>query len=144
MAITEDQKRRMKAGKDRAKMTREAKVSQTGIEPASAPNTSPKGVPGGALLPGTILNRGLPTESKVHWTRRAIEETYGKVTFTPNETIPVCVNGVTYQLSADREITVPSIVKDVYDQHRAATRQGEWNKHAYFGSVGVGAVPEGE
>ena len=74
------------------------------------------------LRPGMIVDRGKPSARKVPWTEKAMRETYLEVTFTPEETVPVTVNGVRFQLISDRPATVPSVVRDIYDEHRKARR----------------------
>lgn len=71
--------------------------------------------------PGTILDYGKPSSRKVPWTYKDME-VYPKKTFTPEETMKVTVHGLTYQLLADQEITVPSIVYEEYAKYRKAMR----------------------
>lgn len=72
--------------------------------------------------PGQILDRTKLTARKVPWTRRDITGGYPAVTFTPEETIPITVHGQRWQLISDQVITVPSIIKEIYDEHRRAIR----------------------
>lgn len=53
---------------------------------------------------------------KKGWTRGDIERVYPKVTFTPRFALEVTISGQTWKLAAEREITVPSAVKDKYDE----------------------------
>ena len=92
------------------------KAKATAIDPATV--TLPPEVE--QVKPGTILSagkdqRGDPIYFKKTWTRGDMERMYEKRTFTPQWTVPVTVQRVTYQLVAGQEITVPSIIKDVYE-----------------------------
>ena len=60
---------------------------------------------------------------KTPWTVRDMDKAYGITTFTPEETIPVTVNGIKFQLFDGIEITCPSIVKATYDNYRRQTRR---------------------
>lgn len=73
------------------------------------------------LPPGTVVDSGKPSARKIPWTLKDMEK-YPKRVFTPEETVPVTVHGLKYQLIADQEITVPSIVYDIYMEHRKSMR----------------------
>lgn len=73
--------------------------------------------------PGTIVDRGKPSARKVPWTRGYLKTAFPQVTFVPEETIPITVQGITFQLIADQEVTVPSVVRGIYDDHRKAMRR---------------------
>mgnify|MGYP001616853977 FL=1 len=64
---------------------------------------------------------------KTRWSREAILNTYQLVTFTPMVSMPVKPHGMTkggWELIAGEAATVPSIVKDIYDNAiRAVSRQ---------------------
>lgn len=83
----------------------------------------------GERRPGKIVKG-----RKIAHTRADIDNIYPKVTFIPEENIPVTIQGVTYWLFADQEVTVPSEVKNIYDRHRAAMRRYGRN------SIGVGGL----
>ena len=68
--------------------------------------------------PGKI--RGM---NKTAWTDADLVRVHGLVTFTPEETIPITINGIRYQLIGDIEITVPRIVKIEYDSYRRKMRR---------------------
>ena len=87
----------------------------------------------GERVPGKIV-RG----AKTAWTDADLVKAHGLATFTPEETIPVTINGVRYQLLADWEMTVPKIVKQIYDEHRRKARQ------VGAGLVALGIKKEGE
>lgn len=75
------------------------------------------------LRPGTYVQVGIdasgtPIMGKVRWTRDWIERTYPHVTFTPARSMRVAPHGIAYDLAADYEVTVPQIVKDLYDDVR--------------------------
>lgn len=57
------------------------------------------------------------------------------VTFTPNETIKVWYQGIRCQFIADEEITCLKCFKDVYDEHKRATRIAEQHKAFMFGQT---------
>lgn len=90
--------------------------------------------------PGTVVDNGKPTAHKVPWKFSDMEKMYPSVTFTPEETIPITVHGLKYQLIADQPISVPSIVKDIYDDHRKAGRS---SPKVFVSSAGdvVGITP---
>jgi hypothetical protein len=73
--------------------------------------------------PGTYVQSGIdasgtPIMGKVRWNREWIKRTYASVTFTPMRSMRVSPHGVSYDLAADYETTVPQIVKDLYDDVR--------------------------
>ena len=70
-------------------------------------------------IPGKVI-RGVKTS----WTRNDVDRLFPPVTILPEETIPVTYNGVQYQLIADREMVVPSIIRDIYLEYRRRRRQG--------------------
>ena len=77
---------------------------------------------------------------KLGWSRADIEALYPPVTFTPTENIPVTVFGKTWYLFADQEITVPSCVKGVYDDHQKMLRAAGRGVMTSYGP----AVPIGQ
>lgn len=75
------------------------------------------------LRPGSYVQVGIdatnaPILGKVRWNRSWIERTYPMVTFTPARSMRVAPHGVAYDLGGDIEVTVPQIVKDIYDEVR--------------------------
>ena len=105
------------------------------------------------LRPGTVIGTGLGQQD-VPWKESDLthpvwgcvndkgEPEY--VTFTPNETIPVWYNGIRCQFIADEEITVLKCFKDVYDEHKRATREGEQRKAWMFGKSNIRPAEGGE
>ena len=92
-------------------------------------------------VPGAVIGA-----TKVPYSRRDIERVYQPmVTFIPEENIPVTVQGVQYDLYADREITVPYIVKNIYEEHKKAERaRGRGvtlSSGEYVPVTGVGGLP---
>ncbi len=69
-------------------------------------------------IPGKVI-RGVKTP----WTVKDMDKAYGIVTFTPDETIPITVSGIKFQLFDGMEITCPGIVKVVYDDYRRRTKR---------------------
>ena len=67
--------------------------------------------------PGMVI-RG----NKVPWTRKAQDEVYGVCEFVPDETLPVTVNGVGYQLLAGVPMMCPTIVRDIYYRSKRGAR----------------------
>lgn len=84
---------------------------------ATIPVASEENHPGTYVQVGVDAS-GTPLMGKVRWNREWIARTYPKVTFTPAQNLRVAPHGVSYDLAAEREITVPQIVKDLYDQVR--------------------------
>lgn len=75
------------------------------------------------IRPGTYVRVGTdatnaPIMGKVRWTREWIARTYPAVTFTPARSMVVAPHGISYNLGAEIEVTVPQIVKDIYDDVR--------------------------
>jgi hypothetical protein len=93
--------------------------------------------------PGKVI-RGVKTP----WTKKDVEAIFPPVTFIPDENIPVTYNGVRYQLFADIETTVPSIIKQIYDDYKAAKRRqgkGVMTSTGFAPVLGQGGLPpEGE
>lgn len=74
-----------------------------------------------ALPPGTYIQIGVdaagaPIMGKVRWTRELIAQRYAPVTFTPMRSMDIGPHGVHYAVAAGVEVTVPRIVKDLYDE----------------------------
>ena len=65
--------------------------------------------------PGRVVH-GLKTP----WTHQDLVKAYGVMTFTPDDTMPITISGVIYQLIAGREMHVP---KKVYDRYREVKQQ---------------------
>lgn len=91
--------------------------------PVVSPDTSAQDGQG-AYVPGEYFEDGIdaatkqPKISKRRWNRSLIEQRYPSVKFTPMVSMPVKPHGITrggWDLLAGKEITVPSIVKDIYD-----------------------------
>lgn len=76
----------------------------------------------GERTPGSIVaGRKTPT------TMIDVKKMFPEVTFVPDESLPVSFNGVKVHLRSGEEITVPSIFKGIYDDHRRAMRQAANN-----------------
>ncbi len=88
----------------------------------------------GERVPGKVV-RG----NKTSWTDADLVKVHGLATFTPEETIPVTINGVRYQLFDGYEMTVPKIVKQIYDEHRKRQR----NIGAGLAALGIKKEGEG-
>lgn len=69
-------------------------------------------------IPGKVV-RGVKTP----WTVKDMDRTYGITTFTPEETIPITISGIKFQLFDGIEITCPAIVKIEYDNYRRKMRR---------------------
>ena len=72
-------------------------------------------------IPGTYLeigkdSSGAPILGKVRWNKSWIEKVYAPVTFTPTRSMDIGPHGIMYHVDAEVEITVPSIVKSLYDE----------------------------
>ena len=78
---------------------------------------------GTKLPPGTAIGRGTSRARKVPWTMEDVRAVYPDITITPEETLPATFNGVTVYLEADKEITVPSVFKGLYDNYRTSMRR---------------------
>lgn len=86
----------------------------------SNPNLIPVPQATDKLRPGTYVVVGLDANGKdvygkVRWTREWVDKTYVPLTFTPNRSMDIAPHGIPYRVNAETEITVPSIVKDIYD-----------------------------
>lgn len=82
---------------------------------------------GDGLRPGETKNPGTVAELTREWTIRDFAS-FPVKTFTPNETIPLTVNGVTCYVFADQECSVPEPFYSVYQEHRRWMREGEKHK----------------
>ena len=73
-----------------------------------------------------------------------MERLYPMVELTPDENIPVTVNGVRYDLFADKPCKVPSIIRDTYIEHRRLNRQTKTitNEMGALVNLGVGGDKE--
>lgn len=74
-------------------------------------------VPGSYKRTGTYPN-GEPILTKVAWTRATIEKYFGLVTFIPPTSRSVLFDGVRYDLRGEVENTVPTCIKDIYENAR--------------------------
>lgn len=94
----------------------------------------------GERIPGKEVH-GLKTP----WTEKDVWDTFGGCTFVPGESIPVTYNGVRFQLLADRENHMPTIVRDIYLEHVKRTRRaGKSIPGAGFETtiaIGAGGLP---
>ena len=78
------------------------------------PETPKEILPGSLIIVGKDQSTGQPIYRKKPWTRRDVETKYPKVTFTPNWSVPITFQNVSYQLEAGKETEVPSIIRDIY------------------------------
>lgn len=83
---------------------------------------------------------------KVSWTKKDIEERFPIVELNSEETIRINWNGVEYQLLQGATHYVPSVIRDVYLQHRKALRTGgkslpEGGGFSHTIELGAGALP---
>ena len=79
--------------------------------------------PGEYVEEGKDPGTGRPILKKLRWSRPMIESRYPSVTFTPMKDMDVRPHGITrgeWKLAAGQEITVPSIVKDLYENSMRA------------------------
>ncbi len=84
--------------------------------------------------------------AKTSWTKRDLEEKFPLVTWTPEETIPLCFNGVHYQAFMGFEWVTPSCIKSIYDNHRKVKMQQgallqQANIQGGFQLIGEGGLP---
>lgn len=99
-----------------------AALSETAERPvilATLPAASEELRPGSYFQVGVDAS-GTPLMGKIRWTREWIARTYPPVTFTPARSMRVAPHGISYDLGAEIEVTVPQIVKDIYDDVRKA------------------------
>ena len=94
----------------------------------------------GERVPGKVVH-GIKTP----WTRGDIERAFGIVEFVPGETIAFIYNGVMFQLIADAKNTVPTIIKQMYEERqrkmrRAGTRLPDVGFETIIG-LGAGPLP---
>lgn len=74
------------------------------------------------LKPGDKYYRG-GKKFKVPTTKKYLMETLPLVSFIPEETIEFKFNGIGFQLIAEKEITVPDVIRDMYVQYRRLNRR---------------------
>lgn len=92
-------------------------------------------IPGEYFEDGVDPATGRKRMSKRRWSRSEIERRYPKVTFTPMVSMPVKPHGITkggWDLYAGKEVTVPAIVKDLYEN---SVRAIESQVKAYPGAT---------
>ncbi len=75
-------------------------------------------VSGENRVPGKVVHG-----TKTPWTRADMDKAYGICEFTPDETIPVTVNGQMYQLIAGVGMIAPTIIRDTYLEHIRRNRR---------------------
>lgn len=75
-----------------------------------------------ANMPGVKLDRYGASARKVPYTLKYFETLYPMVTFTPEATVPVTINGVRLQFISGREVTVPEPFKGEYERWRRDIR----------------------
>ena len=86
--------------------------------------------------PGLIIN-GM----KVPYTRHDLDRIYGIVEFTPDDTIPVTVQGIRYQLFAGVTMSAPKIIQKTYEDYKRQLRKGSDALRNLGVSVDAGAGP---
>ena len=74
---------------------------------------------GKGRVPGEIIG-----SNKTSYTKEDLDKIYGICVFTPEETLPVTLQGVRYQLIEGVEMMCPSEIKVIYDRHRRSLRSG--------------------
>ena len=62
------------------------------------------------------------TKGKTPWTMKNLEEAYGIVEFTPDETIPVTVSGIKLMLLDGVTMTAPKCFQDIWLKSREARK----------------------
>ena len=106
-------------------------LDRAGREAESKPSPSDR-------TPGQIIN-GM----KVPYTRHDLDRIYGIVEFTPDDTIPVTVQGIRYQLFAGVTMSAPKIIQKTYEDYKRQLRKGSDALRNLGVSVdaGAGALP---
>ena len=88
------------------------------------------------VRPGTIAkNRKTP------WTQQDINK-LPTVTFIPDETVPITFQGMPFRLEADKEITIPQVVKLIYDNYKRSKRREGTPPPCILFSPGVGGLEQ--
>ena len=100
------------------------------------PEESPK-----ERIPGQVV-RG----TKTTWTKADMDRIYGICEFTPEETVPITINGIRYQCIAGYTMLCPTIVKQVYENRKRVLREsGKVLPHDLgyetIVELGAGALP---
>ena len=75
------------------------------------------------------------------YTRKDLDRLYGICEFTPDETIPVTFQGVRYQLLAGVTMSAPTIIRDIYENHKRELRRVGMTKSetGYETIIAIGA-----
>ena len=94
-------------------------------------------------IPGQVV-RG----QKTTWTRHDMDRIYGVCEFTPEETLPITINGIRYQCIAGVTMLCPTIIQQNYNRRKAILRDGakELPKELGYETIihlGAGALPPG-
>ena len=92
------------------------------------------------LKAGTIIG-----DRKIPYTRKDLDEIYGTTEFIPDETIPITLQGIRFQMVAGRETCVPKEVKAIWDRRKRmlanpSTTLGD-RGYATVVEHGAGALP---
>ena len=97
----------------------------------------------GDLKPGEVKNKGTLAEREREWNYKDLQDPgqFKQVTFTPAETVPITWNGLSFQLVADEEITVPEPIWNVYREHREALKQAGINERYLMGQSDIAPHP---
>lgn len=100
---------------------------QSGERETRAPESiSEEYAPGAYFVGGIDAATGKPVTRKRRWARADVERAYPKVTFAATRDCVISPHGIPYELVAGKVVTVPSIVKDLYDaQEFSVRRQSE-------------------
>lgn len=85
-------------------------------------------------VPGRIVD-GVKTA----YTYQDLVDMFPIVTFTPEDTLPLNFNGVRVQAIAGVEMHVPSVYKEIYDNHRKALRKIKPDEFDGYVLPGAGA-----
>ena len=75
--------------------------------------------------PGTIINRGLPTEAKVPWTMAAVRRLPTK-TFIPPKSTKIIWNGIRIDVEAGVEVTIPEPHFNTFMESMRLGRVNDW------------------
>jgi hypothetical protein len=73
-------------------------------------------------IPGTKVDKYLPTARKIPFSLQWFKDKYEMVEITPEETVPVTINGVRIQFETDKTITVPAPFASEYHRYRQQMR----------------------
>ena len=84
-------------------------------------------------IPGTIIDKGKPSEHKVPWTKSYFEAQFPKVDFYATESKRITWNGLRYQIEGGKNNNLPQPIIQQYITSLEADRQANEDAVRFYG-----------